>query len=387
MPYIVVFLLLINRPLCYNFGLPTPILIVLGAYMYLEYLRTNKHFRRIALGRLVFIWPCLMFYHFFNALYLGVPETNSTVFLNCIQTSVLLSFTVYAYVKNPGKCLQTLIYGFITFLLLCLSMGFLKADFDNRLSTNGIHTNQIGQCAGMLSLVAALIYSKGRKRIRLYLIYAFVVAICLLTQSRNSIAIVAFSVLAFLFSVIRKIKWQYTVMIIIALFALSSYLSSYVADLPIFQRFVENSGEEQVEAYFERHQEVSATNTIIDNFLGERILYYIFGWQDFIENPVHGIGLWQFKNIHWGFPIHSEYIVHLAEGGIIGFAMYLMFLWGMLRGLWTAKDSSEIKGQLAIILGAILFVSITARLFMCEFVFPVYGCIMGHILWCKYNRR
>lgn len=373
--FLMMFILLINRPLCLAFGLPASIMLIIGVAFYFGSLFMNASFRQIALHKAVLIWFVLMIYHFLNAVYCEVPGTDHHVLLNCFQTSILLAFTAYAFVRDENKCMKLLICGYLVFLLLCLKNGYYREDLEDRLSTTGIHTNQIGQCAGIFAIIGTIYYYNSK--LKLFLIYAFAIIISLLTQSRNSLGLIAFGLMILLFDILKKQKWYVSVSMTLILVLIGMYLSDYVMDLPLFQRFQENSSDEVVEKFLERN-DLTKTNTILDNILGERIIYYYLGWDDFIASPPNGIGLWNFKNLHFDFPIHSEYIVHLAEGGFIGFGLYLLFICFIVKGLCNVKYDKDVRTHYVIAFSAILFVSITARIFMCEFVFPLYGCIIGY---------
>lgn len=373
--YWMMFLLLINRPVCLALGLPTTPIIFLGLIIFIYNIFQDDLFRNITTKKVVIAWGVLMLYHFTNALICNVPETDFYVFFNCIQTTILLGFTVFNFILDEKRCLKTLIVGYITFLVACLFQGsFTELE---RLTSLGVHTNQIGQCAGVLSIIAVIYYADNKKH--LLWIYPFILVVSLLTQSRNSLSIVILSLFIMLYDDVKRRPW-YTQVFIVVTTVISLYgASSFIEELPIIQRFQETTSDETVDTFFSQ-QGYERTNTILDNFLGERLVYYYLGWEDFIANPINGIGLWNFRYLHFGYPIHSEYIIHLAEGGIIGFAIYMFFLVSIGKGLWSVEDKS-IQHQYLIAFGAILFVSITARIFMCEFMFPLYGCIIGYYMY------
>lgn len=62
-------------------------------------------------------------------------------------------------------------------------------------------------------------------------------------------------------------------------------------------------------------------------YLGDRGLFYILGWDLFLDNPIFGIGLLNFPlmNDYIIDVLHSEYMVQLTELGIIGFSMYIIY--------------------------------------------------------------
>lgn len=144
--YWMMFLLLINRPVCLALGLPSMPIIIIGLLFFISVLFQDELFRYITTKKVIVAWGVLMLYHFINAKFCNVPETNFRVLLNCIQTTILLGFTVFNFILDEKRCLRTLIVGYVIFLVACLSIGSFTEL--NRLTSSGIHTNQIGQCAG-----------------------------------------------------------------------------------------------------------------------------------------------------------------------------------------------------------------------------------------------
>lgn len=123
------------------------------------------------------------------------------------------------------------------------------------------------------------------------------------------------------------------------------------------------------------------TGTMLD-LLGERAWYYFLGWQNFLSNPWFGIGLWHFETYNqYGLPLHTEYMIHIAEGGIIGATIYFSFIAFILiklikRFILTKTSVSFI---LLMVFISYLFIGITAREFYYTFFFPILGVIVYNI--------
>jgi O-antigen ligase len=124
-----------------------------------------------------------------------------------------------------------------------------------------------------------------------------------------------------------------------------------------------------------------AEGTSFEKF-GDRGLYYVLGWEAFKNSPLIGIGLRNFKDNYYYTVIHSEYMVHLAELGIIGFSLYLLFLFKVLKSIYKARKEVTLTIQLynyLLIVFCVLIISATV-LFMYHSI--AVAIIFGLLLFC-----
>jgi len=127
------------------------------------------------------------------------------------------------------------------------------------------------------------------------------------------------------------------------------------------------------------------------NKFGDRGLYYYFGWKVFEDNPVTGIGLNNYKSyMDEEYSLHTEYMIQLAELGIIGFTLFLSFYFSIIKNLLglrkirTKRKSIEIN--LAFII--ILLIMITAtRMFVIWYLYTVVGVVVGFITKENYKNK
>jgi hypothetical protein len=120
------------------------------------------------------------------------------------------------------------------------------------------------------------------------------------------------------------------------------------------------------------------------NLLGDRSYQYILGWEVFTKNPLTGIGLSNYRaNTLSIYGIHSEYIVQLAECGLIGSIFFLLFIFWIGLNLFRCwKDYSHLRIYSLIIIGgffAILFVSLTAWIYSFPIYFAGFGIIIAFL--------
>src|SRR5690606_12203321 len=87
----------------------------------------------------------------------------------------------------------------------------------------------------------------------------------------------------------------------------------------------------------EAGENTNTTDIKLLNLVGDRATFYITGWQVFSENTFTGIGLGNYMretgSVH---VIHSEYMVQLAEGGLVGTLFFLLFNIGVGSSLFSA---------------------------------------------------
>ena len=130
---------------------------------------------------------------------------------------------------------------------------------------------------------------------------------------------------------------------------------------------------------------VFTTGTFLDMF-GDRGIYYYLSYLNIKENPLTGIGLYNFMYYN-NFPvtIHSEYLIHFCEGGIIGGVIYVLFLKQLYKGV--VNNFKIYKNPESIIIAlsfvAYLFVCFSARGLYYEHFYPILGLCMAKSLNVK----
>lgn len=117
------------------------------------------------------------------------------------------------------------------------------------------------------------------------------------------------------------------------------------------------------------------------SFLGERLTHYLLGWRLFLEHPITGIGLCNFMYVS-GFyvQLHTEYMVQLCEGGIIGFSLFASFTYGLFKSVLKVIKNKSKKISLVCIGGllCVLFLGVTAWTYMFLRYFAIYGLILAY---------
>jgi hypothetical protein len=353
------------------------------AFLCITVLLTDNNLQESFFSRYVILWFFLMLYHYVNALTKNVDGTNSDIFIKHVfTTSVAMGLTVYLFMNNPKLTLSLTIIIYFMFLIIALSAILRNGyDPDNRFgAADIIHPNILGQFAGLTCvLISAFVVQKRKSLIYFIFLMTFPVLVALFTESRNALVLVAFAFIIYIVGYSIKEKMNTNTVVFFSVFSIL---------LLILVKFVLNettSGlrmSSALEGEYMQVQSYYATNTVWDKLLGERIVYYVLGYKNFSENIWTGIGLWNFSDYnHYDYPLHSEYMVHIAEGGLIGSSIYFLFIGNIIISFTKKINFSNYEWwQFALTFISIIIVGITARVFAYVQFFPIYGIIVGYLM-------
>lgn len=148
---------------------------------------------------------------------------------------------------------------------------------------------------------------------------------------------------------------------------------------------------ERFEEGMEVGVEKNTTNIKALSFVGDRVFFYIKGWEIFNNNMLTGIGLKNFMHKNHGpLVIHSEYMVQLAECGLIGSMLFLLFYFWIGKNLIRTWRKSPFQSRPALWIlaggfGAVLFINFTAWTYEFEQYFAAFGVMIGYIKYIQNN--
>ena len=129
--------------------------------------------------------------------------------------------------------------------------------------------------------------------------------------------------------------------------------------------------------------------------MGDRGIQYYEGWQFFLKNPMSGIGIRNFAemNSFWfggAGVLHSEYMVQLAECGIIGTVMFIIFYYGLLNRVFNIEWARENHAEATIFkatMVAIMAINLVSWSYDNENIFLMYGVIYAYCGLSKNDKR
>lgn len=312
----------------------------------------------------VLIWAGLMSYHIINAYIKNSPYLQEqSIISSSLQSLVFMIIVSYLYNTDRKVLFKCLIISTIYYLL----MGYIYGNteqYDGRLS-GFIYTTQLGQLAGVTCLIISM-YIFYRQKISLSWLYLFPIFIMLLAGARNGFMIVTFAMVCLAIPYFHKNR-----MTLLGISALVLGFFYIIQDSNVLERL------------WTVNEEVGyTTGTIWDSILGDRVYYYVIGYKNFTENPLTGIGLLNFMEYNrYVYPIHSEVMTHMTEGGIIGLILYLWFkMWYIKKFSRLCTKRTPELNQCLIMFVALAVLGLSARIYQYSFFFLLYGIINGEII-------
>lgn len=311
-----------------------------------------------------------------------VPEVNALDFLHGLKIYACICIFFYWGTVDFKYTIKILLSCFIGYL--CLS--FVVCDFGgDELSgrmTGAIYATGLGQTAAVTCFY--VVYYSVFKKLSLiktmqFLALPFIVIV--LTQSRNSMAMMGIAVLAYIIVYTRghgasKRVWGlFFLGVCVAVAGYNVFVHSGFA-----ARILNVS-----EAYADSWQYNNlATGTVFDKIVGDRLIYYVLGFRLFLKNPLTGIGMWNYKYVTDGvYPLHSEYMIHLCEGGLVATFLWTVFIAYIIKGVVSYLPKGKFRTLAFFSVMQLLFCAVYARLFYSEFFYPLVGITLSLIYMFK----
>jgi len=193
------------------------------------------------------------------------------------------------------------------------------------------------------------------------------------------------AVLISLTLVLSQLEFRFKNILVVALLSVVMYSGyNYAMENTLLGERFEH-GTEVGEKYNTTHIETL-------NFLGDRVNQYLLSWELFLDNKLSGVGLGNFMR-ETGSPLvlHSEYMVQLSEGGLLGTLLFLFFnLWigtHIVKYWFCYPRRRPVIWLLAGAYGAVLFINLTAWTYSFPHYFIVFGTIIGYLKCIRYETK
>lgn len=332
----------------------------------------DKKFRRILKSPICWIWILWIIYTIANKLRTGIPPENNLPMVSFVVVYLILPFlslwvAAYEMSVRPKKFLLSLLFVCVVYTIGGLSVVLPSLAVVDRESL--VLGNEFALASLSVILVACFCYNKELIKTGTLVLVIALSTVAIFSMATRKALIGELIILCF-FYLSRNFKLSFANLVKIGLFFLMLYIaSSYVMDhAEIGERF-SNIGEEA--------DRFNTTNSNLLSLLGDRSFFYIRGWELFQQSPICGIGIDNFRTVaNYPMPIHSEYMVQLTENGVIGFVLYLAFIFSIFNSARKIKDITLRGISLGWIL-CVLFISLTAWTYDMPLFYIVFGMILG----------
>lgn len=336
----------------------------------------NKQvFKKMLFSKPIILWIIWVIYSAINMMSKGFHNEYLSpsfyIITKLFMPLVIMSVCAYEYNKNNYKLTKTLLYIFCIYSII----GFFFMTINRSHTSDGAAT--LGNLLALNNLFiifyAGLLYKWGElSSVKFigFVVFVFVVIIASATRKALGAATILL-----LFVVLSNMRFTAKSFISVLLLALTLYVgTNYIMKNTLMG--------ERLSMTEEVGEKFNTSNNVFLNFLGDRALFYIVGTELFYEHPISGIGLLNFtEETGSDYRIHSEYMVQLAENGLIGSTLFILFYVSLISAIFKyRKHSIFAKTTGNILLGgvvAILFISFTAWTYEFCMYFTCLGTIIG----------
>lgn len=353
----------------------------------------NKEWRKLCFSGPMLVWLILCIYADINGTIQGhipfySPEnvlsnygvSFSLFTMNIFSPFIVFVSTCWCYLCNRRKTLRILVFAFAIYAVLALL-------FDSANISAAQWTGRFGEVVGnqgslrMFCAVFICMLAWTNKYVnskQMITLVAVALALMLAIQTRKTLAGI-FLIFIFVYLSHLKIKkvssWIVTILGILILFVVVQFI---LDNTEVGARFAEVQ---------DQGLEANETNIPILNLLGDRAIHYYLGYFVWLEHPIFGVGYANSPH-YTGLPfvLHTEYWTQLVENGIIGFSLYIIFLWKLMKPFFPhfmKQDSEHVNSVICLGgLFAVMFISLTAWTYSEPHFFMMFGVIAaeGYII-------
>ena len=331
------------------------------------------------------IWGLLLLYHFVNAWIKHVPVRDVfLLFISMFDLYTMLILSGFLYLKNEQKALKSFVWGCALFVIMGFATGVSMGE-GGRLTNAGdfvshININQFAPVVGFFLLFFVYYAFLTRKSLSFTILIAIApIIVIVLAGSRNGLLFL----LAFMISLIfgplagKRVSFMRIFVTIVGV-AIIWLGYDYILDNTVLGERIQYTTEQAERSDLE-------TGIGILDAMGDRGIFYVKGWSDFLSHPFTGIGYNNFANVHresLGLSLHTEYMIHLAEGGLIASVLYIFFYFLLIKNLWKIWSVEHVSTLFVLLCSVFVYllVGLTAREFMYIQFYPMMGLWIATII-------
>lgn len=291
---------------------------------------------------------------YFSAVWAMVPYMAIDKGTSIVKNGICVSLIYIYYQKCDSikHLLKTMMYGGYTVIILSVifwgfdSMGEL-INSSTRMESGFLNQNVVGMLAALTIIINIyfLIYYREAIIGIPFAIISFVVLAA--AGSRKSILELVFGVLLVLFlKNYNNKKFLKSGLKIITALLVFAIIVVILIKLPMF---------DFINSRFENLNNLLTGAGDTDSSVRNRALLYVIGWQIFTDNPFLGVGMdcaripvEQIMGID--YYLHCNYLELLADGGVLGFALYFTFYIMIIHRLWKYRKYRDAEYDICLVI-------------------------------------
>lgn len=350
----------------------------------------NRKFRKRVLFLPTIVWAIWLLYVFIQFTIMHHPIFDKDIYIYYFQMLspyvIMLISVDRILLGKLDELLTVFLCGYLVFAFLsAVSLGSEISADTRTIIDYRTDPNDVALAASYAIFIVVLKWFLRKISLQdLFIIAIPTLAVVVNMASRTALFVVVLIFIATLYVLIfktkitprKKLTLMTIVVVSIALFFVvvsNSYLSERVATTNTITRI--------------------ETGTVLDK-MGDRGPFYYFGFMEFIQSPIFGIGIKNFgpNGVYRDLVCHSEYMVNLAETGIIGAVIFWTFIISLVCCYFkTLKRCIPFdKVFILIALGIPLFVSLFFWTYDRSYIFFSYALVLAFyrksVLIKKYDR-
>lgn len=370
--YFYVSIILLWLPIQYIIGITTmkiPLVFTVLIFIY-NMIISRLYFKQF-LTKPVIFWLFWVIFNMINSYIKGVNYMSFTygaLIAEIIISLIIMTIVSLEFTKNANKLVR---------ILLNITLAYSIIGLLNSVNIDGRLMNESMGNALPLNTVFIVFYSgflyfnkKLNSRI-LIAVWLLSISLIVLSGTRKafgaSLIIITFHLVAYM----RNISFKTIISLVLVIF-IFTLAFNYISDNTVIGARIDET--------IETGERVNTTNIQYLNFLGDRAQQYILAFELFLNNKLTGVGLRNFSSTTlYAYTLHSEYMVQLAECGIIGTSFFLLFNGWILINLVKLIKKNRAGFIILGALLAILFINFTAWTYSSPMYFASYGVVIGYI--------
>lgn len=304
-------------------------------------------------------------------------------FTNLAFPFVSMLVAYQAIIFDYNKTIKILFWSYLFYVILgSLSMSSFES-YDSGSRMANVMGNEYFNTSILFAAFVGLFFSQGNlKKLYYWILLLLVFYVIYRSGERKGLICVFIIIFGSFYAAnsgkgIKSIIYM-TFLLLIGMIAVDLILTHSTAG----QRMASSMTESQFQ------------DNLFLRMMGDRGIMYYLGWDMFLRNPWTGIGItnfcWENGYMH-GLPFHTEYMVQLAECGIIGTLFFVILYFGMIKKLFACFKKKIALNETIILIStlvSILVINLVSWTYDNPNYFMMYGIIYGfYQLKCGKVRR